>query len=87
MNIFDLLNFDIVFLIIAVYICLFGLIVYFKPSFVYDEKNDCFRQFGVGYKNTTILPLWLISILLAIMSYIIVIYFIHLRFNAFFVKV
>ena len=78
---------DVKFIIIALYICLYLLIVYFKPSFVYDEKNECFRQFGVGYKNTTFLPLWFISILLAIASYFFALYFLHLKYNIFYVKV
>ena len=78
---------DVKFIIIALYICLYLLIVYFKPSFVYDEKNECFRQFGVGYKNTTFLPLWLISILLAIASYFITLYLFHLKYNIFYLKV
>jgi hypothetical protein len=65
---------------------LYAFIVQGKPSFMYDEKNDCFRQFGIGYKNTTILPLWLISILLAIMSYFIVLYVIHISYNTIFIK-
>jgi len=77
---------NILFIIIAVYILLYTIIVKIKPSFIYDEKNNCFRQFGVGYKNTTILPLWLISILLAIISYFIVLYLIHIRYNTIFIK-
>jgi hypothetical protein len=53
---------------------------------MYDEKNGSFRQFGVGYKNTTILPLWLVSIMLAILSYFVCIYFIHLKYDTFFIK-
>ena len=79
-------GFEILYIIIAVYICLYFLIIYFKPSFMYDEKNKCFRQFGVGYKNTTILPLWLISIVLAIISYFVVLYVIHIRWNTIFIK-
>ena len=88
-NINDMLNsirYDIVFIIIGVYICLYASVVYLKPSFMYDEKNGSFRQFGVGYKNTTILPLWLVSILLAIISYFMCIYIIHLRYNTFFIN-
>jgi len=77
---------DVKFIIIALYICLYLLIVYFKPSFVYDEKNECFRQFGVGYKNTTFLPLWLLSIIIAIASYFIIIYLLHLKYNVIFIK-
>lgn len=82
----DDINVDIIFIVIGVFICLYCLVVYFKPSFIYDEKNGCFRQFGVGYKNTTILPLWLVSVILAIASYFICIYIIHLRYNTFFIN-
>jgi len=79
-------GFEILYIIIAVYICLYFLIIYFKPSFMYDEKNNCFRQFGVGYKNTTILPLWLVSIIIAIVSYFLCTYLCHLRYNIFYIK-
>lgn len=78
---------NILYIIIAVYISLYCTIVYFKPSFLYDEKTETFRQFGVGYKNTTILPLWLISIILAIVSYFVCLYILHLKYNALFIKV
>ena len=77
---------NVLFIIFIVYICLYCLIIYIKPSFIYDEKNGSFRQFGVGYKNTTILPLWLISIILAIISYFIVLYLFHLKYNTVFIK-
>ena len=81
-----MLDINILFVILAVYICLYSLIVHFKPSFIYDEKNGSFRQFGVGYKNTTILPLWLVSILLAVASYFIILYLLHLKYNIFYLK-
>ena len=79
-------NFHITVIVISVYICLYFTIIYFKPSFMYDEKNDCFRQFGVGYKNTTILPIWLLSVLIAITSYFLVLYILHVRYNTIFIK-
>ena len=79
-------NFHITVIVILVYIFLYFSIIYFKPSFMYDEKNDCFRQFGVGYKNTTILPLWLISVLISIISYFLVLYVLHIRYNTIFIK-
>ena len=70
---------------IILYLVLFGLIQYIKPNIFYNT-NGSIRQFGIGYKNTTILPLWLISILLAIISYFIVLYVIHIRYNTIFIK-
>lgn len=82
-----MLDVNILFVVIFVYICLYGIIIFFKPSIIYDRNKGHLRQFGVGYKNTTILPLWLVSILLAIISYFIVLYVIHLRYNTIFIKV
>ena len=73
--------------IILVYIVLYSLVVSIKPEIIYENKTDCLRQFGVGYKKTTVLPLWLTSILLAIISYFIVLYFIHIRYNSIFISV
>jgi len=72
--------------ILIVYITLYLIIVKFKPEIIFENKNNCLRSFGVGYYHTTILPLWLTSILLAIFSYFIVLYFYHARYNCIFVK-
>lgn len=73
------------FMILMVYFIGYILIVVFKPGIVFDSTNNHLRSFGVGYKNTTILPLWLISILLAIFSYFIILYFIHIRYKTLFI--
>ena len=73
-------------MIMFVYILLYSTIVMTRPSFIYNNQHDYLRQFGVGYKNTTILPLWLVSILLAIFSYFIVLYFMHVRYNCIFIN-
>jgi len=44
-----------------------------KPSFLYND-NKTLREFGVGYRKKTVLPLWLISIVLAILSYFSILY-------------
>ena len=50
-------------------------IQYLKPKFLY--KNDgSIREFGIGTKNKTILPIWLLSIVLGILCYLFVIYYI-----------
>jgi hypothetical protein len=74
-------------LVLIVYILLYCIIVFFKPEIIFNNTKGCTRQFGVGYKNTTILPLWFASILLAIISYFIVLYILHIRYNAIFVRV
>jgi len=55
------------------------LIIYFiiqidKPLFIYNIDGTL-RQFGVGYKKKTILPILLLAILLAIICYMIIKYY------------
>jgi hypothetical protein len=46
-----------------------------KPAFIYNREGG-FRPFGMGYQHKTVLPIWAISIILAIFSYIAVSYYI-----------
>jgi hypothetical protein len=48
----------------------------FKPSFLYNTDGSL-RQFGVGYRNKTILPVWLLAIILGIVSYLFVRYYLY----------
>jgi hypothetical protein len=61
--------------IIAVFIflILFGIINAFRPSIIYN-KDLSFRRFGIGYKNKTVIPIWLMSVVLAILVYVLVTY-------------
>jgi hypothetical protein len=58
---------------IFIFIILFGLINAFKPSIIYN-KDLSFRRFGIGYKNKTVVPIWLFAVILAILVYVGVIY-------------
>ncbi len=60
---------------IILFILLFSLIHYIKPSLIYNYDGS-FRQFGIGYKHKTVTPIWLFAIILAILSYIGISYFI-----------
>lgn len=67
---------------IVIFLLLFYAIHYFKPEFIYD-KNGALRPFGLGYANKTIIPAWLVAILVAILSYLFVLYYLampRLRF-------
>jgi hypothetical protein len=66
--------------IIAVFIflILFGIINAFRPSIIYN-KDLSFRRFGIGYKNKTVIPIWLMSIILAILVYVAVTYLFEYR--------
>ena len=59
---------------IVVFLILFGLIQMTSPSFLYNNDGSL-REFGVGYKNKTILPVWLFAIVLGILSYVFVLYY------------
>lgn len=60
---------------VLLFIVLFSILHYIKPSLIYTKKG-AFRDFGVGYKNKTVLPIWIFAIILAIISYLIVSYYI-----------
>lgn len=59
---------------IILFLIFFLLLHLAKPSLIYN-KNGEFRQFGVGYKNKTVLPIWIFAIILAILSYLAVSYY------------
>lgn len=54
---------------ILLFLIIFGFIQVMKPSFLYNADGSI-REFGVGYKNKTIMPIWLVSIILGILCYI-----------------
>lgn len=64
---------------IVIFLLVFGLVQLMKPSFLYN-KDGSLREFGVGYKNKTILPLWLFSIVLGILTYVLVLYYVKYSF-------
>ena len=58
---------------IVLYVVVFMLVQYATPSFLYNEDGSL-REFGVGYSSKTVLPIWLIAIVLGILSYLAVFY-------------
>jgi hypothetical protein len=59
---------------ILIYTIVFMLIQYMNPSFIYNEDGSL-REFGVGYSSKTIIPIWIVAIILGILSYLLVFYF------------
>ena len=53
---------------IILFLFLFGSIQMVSPAFLYNSDGSL-KHFGVGYKNKTILPVWLLAIVLGILSY------------------
>jgi len=60
---------------IVLFLIMFGAIQMMKPAFLYN-RNGSIREFGVGYRNKTILPIWLLSLILGILSYLFVLYYV-----------
>lgn len=63
---------------ILVFLILFSIIHLLQPKVLYNE-NGSFRDFGVGYRNKTVFPIWMVAILLAISSYLCVCWIVNKR--------
>jgi hypothetical protein len=59
---------------IIIFLVIFIIIQMIKPGFLYN-RDGSLREFGIGYTNKTIVPLWLFSIILGILSYVFVLYY------------
>jgi len=60
---------------IILFIIIFGTIQLMKPACFYN-KDGSIREFGIVYRNKTILPIWLLSLLLGILCYLAVMYYV-----------
>lgn len=60
---------------VFIFVFLFSIVHIAKPPLLYTKEGG-FRQFGVGYKQKTVVPIWIVAILLAILSYLGVLYYI-----------
>lgn len=58
---------------IALFLLVFGAIQLARPSCFYN-RDGSIREFGIGYKNKTIFPIWMLSLVLGIFSYLAVLY-------------
>ena len=60
---------------VILFVIIFGTIQMMKPACFYN-RDGSIREFGIGYRNKTILPIWLLSLLLGILCYLAVLYYI-----------
>ena len=60
---------------IAVFLIVFGLIMWMRPAFLYN-KDGSLRQFGVGSSRKTVIPAWLVALIVAILAYLGVMYYV-----------
>ena len=64
-------------LLLSVFIYLFVFYIFtmvVKPSFLFNTQGDI-KHFGLGYLNKTIIPIWLFSLMIAVFSYLFILYF------------
>jgi len=59
---------------VFLFLILFSLIHLLKPGLLYNNDGS-FREFGVGYKHKTVIPIWIFAVILAIFSYLTVLYY------------
>jgi len=46
----------------------------YAPHFLYNQDGSL-REFGLGYRKKTVVPIWLVALILAILSYLCVLYY------------
>ena len=61
---------------VILFVIIFGTIQIMKPACFYN-RDGSIREFGIGYRNKTILPIWLLSLLLGIVCYLAVLYYVN----------
>lgn len=62
---------------IVIFVVVYTFIVLSKTPLIYN-KDGSLREFGVGYSSRSVLPAWLVAILVAIFSYFSVLYYISM---------
>ena len=65
---------------VILFLVLFCILITVKPAFAFN-KDGSPREFGLGYKKKTVLPIWLVTLLLAILAYLAILYYVN--FNKF----
>jgi hypothetical protein len=60
---------------ILLFIILFTCVHMYKPVLIYNTDGSL-RQFGIGYRKKTVVPLWLVTLLLAILTFSVSMYII-----------
>ena len=61
---------------IMIFLVIYIIFACLKPHFLY-AKDGSLRTFGLGKSNSTIFPIWLFVIILAIISYLLVLHYLR----------
>lgn len=64
---------NVLFFSILLFIIFYLVVVISKPSILFLPNGDV-RSFGIGFQNKTVLPIWLLTIILAIISYMAILF-------------
>jgi hypothetical protein len=56
---------------ILIYLIVYLLICYIKPSFIFNHDGSL-REFGINNSRKTVIPIWILSLLISILSYLFV---------------
>lgn len=59
---------------IIIFISTFALVQLTRPAFLYNTDGSL-KQFGLGMRSKTVIPIWLVTMILAIFSYLFVLYY------------
>ena len=59
---------------IILFIIIFCTVQAIKPNFIYNDDGSL-KQFGLGVRQKTVIPIWLVTMILAIFSYLFVLYY------------
>ena len=68
------INKNITTLSIILFFIFFVIINMLQPHFLYN-KDGSLREFGLGLKKKTVIPVWIMSIFLSILSYFMLMYY------------
>ena len=58
---------------IIIFLVFFTIITIIKPPFIFN-RDGSIKDFGLGYSSKTVLPIWLLVIILSILSYLAISY-------------
>lgn len=61
---------------ILIFLFLFSIFHYLKPGISYNNEGG-YRPFGLGFRNKTVVPIWVVAIILSILSYLFVLFLLH----------
>jgi len=54
---------------IILFVVLFTIIHFMKPGLMYN-KDGSYRKFGLGVRDKTVISIWIVAIVLAILCYV-----------------